>query len=458
MTLNDHLLSKYNVPVPRYTSYPTVPYWDANTFSKQKWIDSLTNGIEHGQERKECGLSLYVHLPFCESMCTFCGCTKRITKNHLVEVPYIKALLRELQLYIDILGQKPIVKQLHLGGGTPTFFSDKNLEYFLSSLFKMVDRAEYIEFSFEGHPNNTTDAHLKMFRRHGFTRVCYGVQDYNTRVQKAINRIQSFENVKSVTINARKQGFTSVGHDIIYGLPFQRTTDVINTIEQTVNLRPDRIAFYSYAHVPWIKGNGQRGYNESDLPSTSEKIRQHDIGKKILLQSGYREIGMDHFALNKDELYKAKKTGSLHRNFMGYTPSKTHVMIGLGVSAIGDSWFGFAQNVKTLKEYYNLLNNGQLPLFRGHILSREDLRIRQHILNLMCHFETSWNNQWMKTHDMIAIIDDLRELECDGLVILEKNGIKVTEIGKPFIRNICLCFDLRLKRQKPETKVFSMTV
>lgn len=466
MKSDAYLVSKYNVPGPRYTSYPTVPYWDEDSFSVTGWKESLIRGLgfrgsfaERSQfSDKRPSISLYIHLPFCESMCTFCGCTKRITKNHLVEKPYIQALLKELGMYAEIIGHRPLIQQLHLGGGTPTFFSADNLEDLLIGIFEIADMADSVEFSFEGHPNNTTQEHLKMFSRNGFKRVCYGVQDYNETVQKAIHRIQPFENVQRATIDARAMGFTSVGHDIIFGLPFQTQEDVINTINKTIELMPDRIAFYSYAHVPWIKGNGQRGYSEEHLPSPKQKRMQYEVGKKKLLQAGYVEIGMDHFALKTDALYKAQHTGSIHRNFMGYTSSKTDVMIGLGVSAISDSWYGFAQNVKTLKEYYELLRNGELPVMRGHILTEEDLTIRRHILNLMCNFETSWEDNKQFFQELPNVLKQIKELERDGLISIESQKLSITNKGKAYVRNVCMPFDLRLKRKKPETQLFSMTV
>lgn len=455
---NNSLTQKYNVPGPRYTSYPTVPYWDENTFSASAWKSSIIKGLNFSESYKKPSISLYIHLPFCESMCTFCGCTKRITKNHLVEKPYIKALLKELEMYAETLGHRLLIQQLHLGGGTPTFFSPENLEDLLIGIFRIADVTDEVEFSFEGHPNNTTREHLKMFNHNGFRRVCFGVQDYNETVQKAINRIQPFEHVKRATTEARENGFTSVGHDIIFGLPFQTKEDVVNTVNKTIELMPDRIAFYSYAHVPWIKGNGQRGYSEANLPSPQQKRLQYEIGKKMLLKAGYIEIGMDHFALKTDALYKAQQSGNIHRNFMGYTASKTDVMIGLGVSAIGDSWYGFAQNVKTLKEYYELLRHDTLPIMRGHVLNNEDLTIRKHILNLMCNFETTWKENDMIITEIEDILYKLSELESDGLIEISDYKIKVTEAGKPYVRNVCLPFDLRLQRKKPQTKLFSMTI
>ena len=449
------LIQKYNVPGPRYTSYPTVPYWDIASFSGKQWEASLRKSFI---ESKEEGISLYIHLPFCEQMCTFCGCHKRITKRHDVEIPYLKALLQELDLYITLLGEKPTIKELHLGGGTPTFFAPENLGWLLQQIFRKAHKAQDAELSFEGHPNNTTKSHLQALYNVGFRRVSYGVQDYNSTVQKAINRIQPFEQVEKVTQWAREIGYTSVGHDLIYGVPFQTLEDVAHTIERTNDLRPDRIAFYSYAHVPWIKGNGQRGFKEEDLPSPTTKRQQYELGKKQLESMGYKDIGMDHFALPEDELYMASTQGKLHRNFMGYTPSKTQVMIGLGASSISDSWYAFAQNTKSIEEYQELVGNGIIPVFRGHILTDEDTIIRKHILNLMCRFKTEWQQEDAAFIDKQAIQERLQEMQNDGLLIMDDKGIQVTPEGQPFIRNISMALDLKLQRKKPETKLFSMTI
>lgn len=441
---------------PRYTSYPTVPYWDDTTFSLKKWKESLS--ISFDESNAEEGISIYIHLPFCESMCTFCGCNKRITKRHDVEEPYIKAVLKEWSLYVELLKGRPNIKELHLGGGTPTFFSSENLEVLIKGILRSSNLADDYEFSFEGHPNNTTREHLQTLYDLGFTRVSFGVQDYNETVQKAINRIQPFENVKQATQVAREIGYTSIGHDIIFGLPFQTESHVAKTIEHTKELMPDRIAFYSYAHVPWLKGNGQRGYKDADLPSGDSKRTQYELGKKLLAQAGYHEIGMDHFALETDSLYQAMQTNTLHRNFMGYTASKTQAMIGLGVSSISDSWYGFSQNVKGIEEYYHLVDQNIIPVYRGHILNTEDLIVRQHILNLMCHFETNWSNRLLYIEELQDIVFKLREMEADGLVTFEKDAIKVTEKGQPYIRNVCMAFDVLLQRKQPEIRLFSMTV
>ncbi|MBQ4804969.1 oxygen-independent coproporphyrinogen III oxidase [Aquimarina sp. MMG015] len=454
--MHTKLVDKYNVPGPRYTSYPTVPYWNHETFSLNEWKKSVITSFAESNDAQ--GISIYIHLPFCESMCTFCGCNKRITKRHTVEIPYINSILKEWQLYLNLLETKPKIKELHLGGGTPTFFSPENLEYLIKGLFSSAKSAEACEFSFEGHPNNTTREHLQALYDVGFRRVSFGVQDYNEKVQKAIHRVQPFEKVKYVTEIAREIGYTSIGHDIIFGLPFQTEEAVIHTIQKTKELLPDRLAFYSYAHIPWQKGNGQRGFNEEDLPTGEEKRRQYEVGKKLLSKVGYVEIGMDHFALKSDTLFLAMEDQNLHRNFMGYTVSKTKMMIGLGVSSISDSWHGFSQNVKGIESYQNLVNQGIIPVYRGHILTKKDKIIRQHILNLMCHFKTDWSSKQLYLDELIDITIRLKEMEQDGLVIMTDHSIEVTEKGKAFVRNICMAFDLRLQHNKPETQLFSMTV
>jgi oxygen-independent coproporphyrinogen-3 oxidase len=370
----------------------------------------------------------------------------------------VDAVLKEFDLYCHLFEGKIHIKELHLGGGTPTFFAPENLKELIEGILKRATLSHDYEFSFEGHPNNTTQEHLQTLYNLGFRRVSFGVQDYNETVQKAIHRLQPLENVKRVTEAARNIGYTSIGHDIIFGLPFQDVDHVKETIEKTKFLRPDRIAFYSYAHVPWLKGNGQRGFRDEDLPSAEVKRLQYETGKALLAVAGYHEIGMDHFALSTDSLYKSMENGQLHRNFMGYSATKTQTMIGLGVSAISDSWYGFAQNVKNIEEYYHLLKENIIPVNRGHILSSEDLIIRKHILNLMCQFETSWSSPHMFLNELPFIMAELKEMEADGLIEGLVNGVKVTNKGKPYVRNVCMAFDLLLQRKKPEARLFSMTV
>ncbi len=450
------LIQKYNVPGPRYTSYPTVPYWDSRTFSEENWKVKLAESFKTYNSTE--GISLYIHLPFCESLCTFCGCNKRITKRHEVEDPYILALLKEWQLYLDVLTEKPLIKEIHLGGGTPTFFSPENLTTLIQEILKGSTLSPTYEFSFEGHPNNTTKEHLQALYDSGFRRVSFGVQDYNMAVQIAINRIQPFENVKRVTEMAREIGYTSVSHDIIFGLPMQTLDCIENTIQKTGELLPDRIAFYSYAHVPWIKGNGQRGYSEKDLPSAPLKRDQYEKGKKALENIGYIEIGMDHFALPKDELFVSLNNKSLHRNFMGYTTTQSKIMLGLGVSAISDSWTAFAQNVKDIESYYALLTKNDIPVYRGHFLTPEDQILKQHILNLMCHLETTWDSENLRFPELEVVLKSLQEMQDENLIQINHSKLNITEKGRPFVRNVCMAFDLLLQRKQPESQLFSMTV
>ncbi|SMO44268.1 oxygen-independent coproporphyrinogen III oxidase [Gracilimonas mengyeensis] len=448
----ENLIRKYNVPGPRYTSYPTVPYWDGSGISTEVWESSLLRSLEESQQE---GISLYIHLPFCESLCTFCGCHKRITKRHEVEDPYISTVLREWDLYGERLPFAPAIKEIHLGGGTPTFFSPANLERLINGILQGAKSAEIPEFSFEGHPNNTTKEHLQVLYDLGFRRVSYGVQDYDPQVQLAINRVQPFENVEKVHNWSKEIGYTSINHDLVFGLPHQTKAGIEHTIEKTLELLPDRLAFYSYAHVPWIKGTGQRGFDENDLPKDAEKRELYETGKRMFAENGYVEIGMDHFARKTDSLYKAMENGTLYRNFMGYTTTNTKVMIGLGMSSISDSWYAFAQNEKKLEDYQARVEAGEIPIFKGHLLNEEDLMLRQNILNIMCRFETEFEGDPALLAEIKA---GLGELEEDGLVEISGNKIQVTEKGRPFVRNVCMAFDLKLQRNKPDRQIFSKTV
>ena len=467
------LIDKYNIPGPRYTSYPTVPYWENENFTSEKWQSTVIRAFN--ESNAEEGISIYVHLPFCENLCTFCACHKRITKQHSVETPYLESVLKEWNLYLDLFSQSAIsnqqsaeqkaecgkqkakLKELHLGGGTPTFFSPENLRILLEGIFSTVEIAENPEFSFEGHPNNTTKEHLQTLYDLGFRRCSFGVQDYDLKVQKAINRIQPFENVKNVTEWAREIGYKSVSHDLVFGLPHQSWEAMELTIRKTLELKPDRLAFYSYAHVPWIKGVGQRGFDENDLPSGEEKRKLYENGKKLLQDLGYIEVGMDHFSLESDDLYQSLIQKKLHRNFMGYTSSNTQLMVGLGMSAISDSWYGFAQNEKTVEDYQKRVEEGKIPVFRGHILNDEDLIIRRHILNLMCQLETTFTDK-NTFAELPEALEKLKEMQEDGLVELGDNFVKITEKGRVFTRNVAMAFDLRMMRKMPETRLFSMTV
>lgn len=439
------LVSKYNIPAPRYTSYPTVPYWD-NNLTEEIWKEHIRNSfIKNNKD----GISLYIHLPYCESLCTYCACNTRITVNHKVEEPYIDSLLKEWQLYLNEFNDKPIIKEIHLGGGTPTFFSPDNLKKLISSILSTAIIANEHDFSFEGHPGNTTKIHLQTLFDLGFRRVSFGVQDFNELVQDTINRYQTFEEVKQVIEDARKIGYQSVNIDIVYGLPYQTISSVKETVSDIISLKPERIAFYSYAHVPWLKP-GQRKYSDKDLPLDSVKRKLYETGKDLFANAGYSDIGMDHFALEGDSLLTAFTNGSLHRNFMGYTASHTKLLIGLGCSSISDTWDCFSQNIKTVEEYQTAVNEGRFPIFKGHVLNGNDLVIRQQILDLMCKHYTDFESNE-------ELLEKLGELKKDGLIELKNESILITDQGKLFLRNICLAFDERYWKKTPDKKIFSTT-
>jgi oxygen-independent coproporphyrinogen-3 oxidase len=449
------LAAKYNIAAPRYTSYPTMPYWGTSSFNQEDWKKSVKLSFSETNEKD--GISLYVHLPFCESLCTYCGCNTRITKNHGVEEPYIKAVLKEWEMYRELLEEVPVIREIHLGGGTPTFFSATNLHLLIGGLLQGAKVHPKAEFSFEAHPANTTFDHLQTLYDLGFRRLSLGIQDFDPKVQFIINRHQSFEEVQVVTQQARKIGYTSINYDLIYGLPLQTPDGLIKTMDLVAELMPDRIAFYSYAHVPWIKP-GQRKFTEKDLPDACEKSKLYEIGRELLKSYGYIEIGMDHFALPGDALLNAARMEELHRNFMGYTHHHTQLLIGLGVSSISDSLYAFAQNVKVLEDYLNLISQNELPIFKGHILTHEDLMIRRHILNIMCKGYTAWNLHTEPCNGIANGIERLMALANDGLIELNSWELQVTPLGKRFLRNICMALDARLWANKPSTQLFSMAI
>lgn len=447
-----NLVSKYNVPGPRYTSYPTVPFWKIQQWETKDWISVVQKGLGLTQEKE---IGIYIHLPYCDSLCTFCGCHKHITTNHKVEDPYIEAVIKEWSLLLSAINEPVKINSIHLGGGTPTFFAPAALERLITGILALAPLVKGAELGFEAHPNSTTEAHLKSLNHLGFTRVSFGIQDYDNVVQQAIHRIQTFDQVKTVHDLALENGYTSISHDLVFGLPKQTICGFKKTVEKTLELKPHRISLYSYAHVPWIKGTGQRGFDENDLPSGSTKRALYEMAKELFLKAGYVEIGMDHFSLPEDELAIATNNKALHRNFMGYTTQSSPVLIGLGMSAISDAWFGFAQNEHSVKAYMERVNKNELPITRGHELSLEDLEIRQHILNLMCHFDTEIpKKSFIHFGEIIQRLFPMIE---DGLVNIKDNSISVTEKGIPFVRNCCMAFDAYLRN--PVSKpTFSLTV
>lgn len=452
-SLRADLLRKYDVPTPRYTSYPTVPYWNDAPVSAQRWEHHVREAFDRTNSTE--GISLYLHLPFCEKLCTYCGCNKRITKDHRVEEPYITALIKEWDHYLDLFPQKPRIAELHLGGGTPTFFSAANLDHLLSVLREGTERASGAVFSVEVHPNATTADQLQVMHDHGFRRISVGIQDFAPNVQFIINRIQTFERTRATFDAARNIGYTSINADLIYGLPLQTAKNIEDTIEKVNELRPDRIAFYSYAHVPW-KSKGQRRYDERDLPSGEVKRNLYELGCSMLENAGYVQIGMDHFALPGDELFTSARNGTMHRNFMGYTPRHTELLIGLGASSISDTGTAFMQNVKEVEAYEELVMNGSLPILKGHELTDEDVFYRKHIQDLMCRDRTSWRfEDRSRFADAIA---RLRSMEGDGLVELGDDHIQVLAAGRPFVRNIAMCLDARSWASAPATQLFSRSI
>ncbi len=445
------LVVRYNVAAPRYTSYPTVPYWDGTRWDGERWADHIRARFRVSSQ----GVALYIHLPFCENLCTYCGCNKRITKNHAVEGPYIDAVLAEWQLYRRVLGTSTIpISEIHLGGGTPTFFSPAQLQRLMDGLLRGCRVSPNPSFSFEAHPANTTEAHLQVLFDVGFRRLSLGIQDFDPEVQRVINRWQTEADVRRVMVDARRIGYTSINFDLIYGLPMQTLKTVQRTITTALAMQPDRISFYSYAHVPWIQP-GQRHYTEADIPGGKEKLALYNLGKALITTTGYRDVGMDHFALPGDALCIAAATGGLHRNFMGYTDRYSPLLIGLGVSAISDSWTAFAQNEKTVETYKSRVNRGELPVFKGHVLSDVDLRIRKHILDVMCKGATVLD---MPDQYAIPILRRLVPLVEDGLIELDGTHIQVTPAGSSFLRNICMAFDERLHEKQSTQPLFSSAV
>ncbi|HEY0676943.1 MAG TPA: oxygen-independent coproporphyrinogen III oxidase [Chitinophagaceae bacterium] len=447
------LVVKYNRPVPRYTSYPTVPFWNEQ-IDINRW--SSVFRAKFSEQNLSNGIAVYIHLPFCESLCTYCGCNKKITGNHGVEEEYLLAVEKEWLLYRELMEDAPVIREIHLGGGTPTFFSPRNLQRLIDLILKNSIVHPQHEFSIEGHPNNTTTDHLKMLYEAGFRRISYGVQDNDPDVQRIINRIQPFENVRAATANARAIGFKSVNFDLIYGLPLQTVESIKRTIRQVIELQPDRIAFYSYAHVPWTS-KAQRLFDESHLPPPREKMLLYLKGKELLMENGYADIGMDHFALPGDDLYKAWESGTLHRNFMGYTTTNSGLLLGLGVSSISDTGNAFAQNQKALHDYYEAINSGKLAVQKGYFLDSLDVAFRKYIRDLSCKGETSFDPAHLpilEEHTFPRLI----ELAEDGLIEWDKKGIRLTLQGHYFIRNICSAFDLYLEKGNPEKQIFSKAI
>lgn len=450
MSTSSALFKKYDIPAPRYTSYPTVPYW-SETPTLEAWLESLRQTLQEPTSK----WSMYIHIPFCETLCTFCGCNTTITKNHKLENPYVARLLREKDAYFQAAPDfktRPL-SQLHLGGGTPTFLSEEHLRTLLQGLLGDLKKDTHFEGSIEVDPRRTRATQLEVLREFGFNRVSLGVQDFDPEVQRLIHREQSFEQTKLITDESRRLGFTSVNFDLIYGLPKQNLQTISNMIQKTALLRPDRIALYSFALVPWIKP-GQRLFKDEDLPKGEEKRELYEKAREMLLVEGYLDIGMDHFALPGDELAKSSQRKALHRNFMGYTDQRTDILLGLGVSAISESPNMFFQNEKILPKFESLIDQTGFAPFRGHVLTKEDRHVRQQILELMTRGETSLQGD----KDQGVIIQRVQEMVKDGLARVEGDKVEILPEGRPFLRNLCLAFDRRFFSSQPETRIFSSSI
>jgi oxygen-independent coproporphyrinogen III oxidase len=446
------LLAKYDIPAPRYTSYPTVPYW-SETPTTEQWIEALRQTFRHNPQTS---WSLYIHIPFCEALCTFCGCNTFITQNHDNELSYTKVIHQEWESYLAQIPQFKTapIRQIHLGGGTPTFFSGKNLKRLLQPIMEMVNiEPAHFEGSVEVGPRVTNRAHLEALRELGFQRISMGVQDFNPEVQRLVNRIQPYEMTRDLTLLAREVGFESVNYDLIYGLPAQTADSFRQTAETTVSLLPDRIALYSFAFVPWIK-KAHRLFTEEDLPKGADKRALYEIAREIFLEAGYRELGLDHFALPDDNLFQAHEQDELHRNFMGYTDMRTDILLGLGVSAISEAPTCFHQNDKLISSYKKRVLAGEIPTFRGHLLDEEDQQQREQILQFMTRQQVTLRDETQAADVRYYLAELLR----DGLVTVEGTHMAMTEQGRPFLRNAAMALDMRLRRNKPDTRVFSQAV
>jgi len=455
--LTEELLRKFDTPGPRYTSYPTADRF-AETFGPTDAARVL-EARSHGSSSAP--LSLYVHIPFCESLCYYCGCNKIITKHHERAADYLEALETELALVVESLGTGRPVSQLHFGGGSPTFLSDAELTRVMTALGTAFRLAPDSEVSIEVDPRTVTPERLAHFRKLGFNRLSFGVQDFDPEVQKAVHRVQSFEMVEGLMKSARMLGYFSINADLIYGLPKQTPESFARTVQQMGELRPGRIALYAYAHLP-ERFKPQRRIAEVDLPSAAQRIAMLGDAITGFLARDYCYIGMDHFALPNDSLAVAKREGRLHRNFQGYSTQPDCDLVALGVSAIGRVGAAYYQNAKTLPEYYESLGRRQLPVVRGYSLTADDEVRRDVIMALMCQgrveFASIERAHGVSMEAYFAPeLETLRDLQASGLVALEEDAVQVTASGWFLVRAIAMVFDRHL-RQGKEQRRFSRVI
>ena len=443
---------KYSKAGPRYTSYPTAVEFGTH-FTYEEYLRCLKDS------KRE--LSLYFHLPFCRSACYFCGCNVIYTAKEESKKRYLKYLFRELEILSTILDTQKNVVQMHFGGGTPTFFSAGDLENLIlkiKSTFPNFDTKA--EISCEIDPRFLDDAQADVMVRNGFNRVSFGVQDFDARVQKEIHRIQSFELTKEALLKMRSRGIKSVNIDLIYGLPFQNLQSFKQTLEKIILLNPDRLAIFNYAHVPWLKKN-MRKFDENSLPSPDVKLQILEYSEKFLGQNHYKMIGMDHFAKEDDELFKALQDNTLHRNFQGYTTKGGVDLVGVGLTSIGEGQGHYAQNFKDLKSYEEAIERGILPFERGVLLSEDDKLRKAVIMALMANFKLDIRGieREFGIDFRVYFKEDLKALEeYSEFVSIDEDFIRVNETGSMLIRNIAMCFDAYLKNISEDKKVFSKTL
>jgi oxygen-independent coproporphyrinogen-3 oxidase len=447
LVLNPELLQRYDVSGPRYTSYPTADRF-VEAFGEAEYVQALAQRRD-GLAAKAYPLSLYVHIPFCESLCYYCACNKIITKHHERGAEYLRYLEREVDLNVAHLGQGQMVSQLHLGGGSPTFLSDEELAQLMTMLRRNFQFAPGGEYSVEIDPRTVTRERLAALAAQGFNRLSFGVQDFEPVVQKAVHRIQPAEQVFDLVAASRELGFESVNVDLIYGLPMQTPETFERTLAQVVTLHPDRIALYAYAHLP-ERFKPQRRIHAEDLPPAASKLVMLSSAMRVLIAAGYVYVGMDHFALPTDALAVAKRQGRLHRNFQGYSTQPDCDLVALGVSSIGRVGATFSQNVKTLDEYYDLLNRGRLPVARGMALTRDDLVRRTVIMALMCQGSVTFESvdlahlvEFKKYFASELVV--LAAMQDQGLLTIDDAGIYVTELGWFFVRGVAMVFDKYLQ-------------
>lgn len=451
------LLRRYDKPGPRYTSYPTVPAW-RNLVNAGEYARDLKS-LQTGEE-----LSLYFHLPFCENLCHFCGCTQVITKDHSRSASYVETLLREVKQVVALLPPELSVGQIHFGGGTPNFLHPDELSQIMQAIRDHFTVLNDAEIAIEMHPRTSTPAFCERLATLGFNRVSLGVQDLDPKVQKLINRNQTFEMTRDMVVTLRALGFSSFNFDLVYGLPGQSYAGWQQTLEQVQELKPNRLAVYSYAHVPWVRPV-QRTFEDSDLPPAEMKIELFEKAYRFFLAHGYEPIGMDHFALKADELARALHEGTIHRNFMGYSTRADAHQIGFGMSAISYVAGNYYQNLKVLKEYDAAVRGGGLASFRGMETSREDAIRRDLITELMCKgavsgeaFGRKWNldfSRHFKTE-----LEGLKAFEADGLLTSDGSNFKAIGYGHLFLRNMAMVFDQYLGdiQAKSKNPTFSRTV